>query len=156
MLMITMPLLFIIGVRQIFVAQILIPNKADLSIMKCSLGGGIIGLITSLLFVNLWKGIGSAVVFVASETVVAALSFYFVKKKKLYIFDIKKTYSNLIYWLPFILFCWMLKDVENQYVGFSISCLGALIYVHFMMFYIIKNTQYRFIVRKVLHKKQNK
>ena len=120
MLMITMPLLFIIGIRQIFVAQILIPNKADQSILKCSLGGGITGLIANLLFVNLWKGIGSAIVFVISETVVAILSYYFVKKKKLYSFDFRKMCYNLIYWLPFILFCWLLKYVGNQYVVFFI------------------------------------
>lgn len=156
MLMITMPLLYIIGIRQIFVAQILIPNKEDRSILNCSVGGGITGLITSLLLVNLWKGLGSATVFIASETVVAILSYYYVRKKKLYSFDIKKTGYNLIYWIPFILFCLLLKEVENQYTGFLISCLSAFLYVHIVMMYIIKNAQYQLIIRKTFHLKKNK
>lgn len=156
MLMITMPLLYIIGIRQIFVAQILIPNKEDQSILNCSLGGGITGLITSFLFVNLWKGLGSATVFIASETVVAILSYYYVRKKKLYSFDIKKTGYNLISWIPFILFCLLLKDIENQYVGFLVSCLSAFLYVHIVMMHIIKNTQYQLIIQNVFHLKKNK
>lgn len=151
MLMITMPLLFIIGIRQIFVAQILIPNKADKAILKCSLGGGVTGLIASLLFVNLWKGIGSAVVFAVSEIVVVILSHHFVEKGKFYSFNIKDTYYNFIYWLPFILICWLLKCIKYQYVGLLISCLCALIYIHIVMLYIIKNTQYQYITQKILH-----
>lgn len=148
MLRITMPLLFIIGIRQVFIAQILIPNRKDLSILISSLGGGITAIISSILFVPLWKGIGSAIVFVSSETVVAFFAYYFVKSKRLYTIDRKKCFINLTYWMPFILLCWLLTMCENQYIAFLISGFCMPIYAHIVMMYLIKDTRYINLVKK--------
>lgn len=78
---IVMPLIFIIGLAQVFVLQVLAPYKQDKIIIFNSCIGAIVGIILNLILVECYGAIGSSLVWLISEIVVTILAGFFVYKK---------------------------------------------------------------------------
>lgn len=152
MLMMTIPLILIIGIRQILVGQILIPNKADKSTFATSLTGGCLGLILNILLVERWKGLGSSAVFIGSEFVVLLSAYYFVRKHDLYKIRIQRVVLHIILWVPFAIACLFAKRLDNSYIGLLCSSILAALLLHINMYYVLQNKSYIQLMRQITHR----
>lgn len=152
MLMITMPLILIIGIRQILVGQILIPNKADKSTFTTSLTGGCLGFILNVLLVEHWKGLGSSIVFIGSEFMVLLTAYYFVRKHDLYKIKIQRIILHVILWIPFAITCLLLKHINNEYIKLMFSLISAMLLLHINMYYVLRNKSYIQLIKQITHK----
>ena len=70
------PLIFIVGLAQIFALQILMPLKKDLSILIASIIGGAVGISLNIILVSTYKTVGTSIVLFISESVVTLFLFY--------------------------------------------------------------------------------
>lgn len=76
-----MPLILIVGMEQIFVLQVLMPNRRDKAVFIGACGGAVIGLTLTLTLVRPLQAVGSAIVWISSELVVLAFAAYFAWKE---------------------------------------------------------------------------
>lgn len=71
----------IIGSEQIYIMQLLIPLNKDKKVAVAGLCGVITWAILSTILVPLWHGIGTSIVWVATESVVLLIAIYYIKKQ---------------------------------------------------------------------------
>ena len=76
-----MPLILVVGLEQVFIIQILMPNKRDKSIFLNSCFGAAVGILLNILLVKRMLAVGSAIVWIASETVVLVAAAHFSRKE---------------------------------------------------------------------------
>ena len=138
---IIMPLLLVIGYEQILVIQILMPLKKDKSILVNSVFGALVGLTLNFLIVPLLNSSGSAIVWVSSELTVLLFSQYYVSKYISYSFPFIKLIKRLLWAIPAIATCVVLKTYITSYV---LSLLGGIlvicVYFGILEFCYYKNT----------------
>lgn len=149
MLMITIPIIFVTGIRQVLVAQILIPHKKDTAVFVNSLIGGCCGLILNIFTVKYLAGIGSSIVFLLSEISVLLSAYYFVCKFNFYRIKVKKILFNLTLWIPLVFICLLFRFITDDWTGLVYSCICAAILMHVNLYYILKNTQYKSFLKKI-------
>ena len=138
---IIMPLLLVIGYEQILVIQILMPLKKDKSILVNSVFGALVGLTLNFLIVPLLNSSGSAIVWFSSELTVLLFSQYYVSKYISYSFPFIKLIKRLLWAIPAIATCVVLKTYITSYV---LSLLGGIVvicvYFGILEFFYYKNT----------------
>lgn len=138
---IMMPLMIIIGYEQILVLQILTPLQKDKAIFINSVIGACAGIALNLLLVPLFKSIGSSIVWFVSECVVLASSQYFVHKFIKVNFPYKKLAINLLWSIPAILLCLLLKYNLKFSPFIDLSIAGLIVGSYFMIIqlFFLKN-----------------
>lgn len=104
---IVMPLMFIIGLEQIYIIQLLMPMKEDKIILRNSLIGALAGIVFNILLVSTLKSVGSSIVWLISELCVLFSAFLFVHRKLNIDFDWHIVYKRLLSTLPYILICFL-------------------------------------------------
>lgn len=95
-----MPLIFVVGMEQIFVLQVLMPNRRDKAVFLGACGGALIGTTLTLTLVRPLLAVGSAVVWVSSELVVLVISAYFSRKEDGIPFPWKPFFRQVLSYLP--------------------------------------------------------
>lgn len=138
---IIMPLVLIIGIEQILVLQLLVPLKKDKMILVNSIIGATIGILLNIFLVPSFKSIGSAIVLISSEFAVLISSQYFVTKTVGLHFPFKKITINLLFGLPIILICCVIKlsPYFSNLERLVLSTLGSGIYFILIQFFFVKN-----------------
>lgn len=104
---IVMPLMFIIGLEQIYIIQLLMPMKEDKIILRNSLIGALAGIVFNILLASTLKSVGSSIVWLISELCVLFSAFLFVHRKLNIDFDWHIVYKRLLSTLPYILICFL-------------------------------------------------
>lgn len=102
---IVMPLLFIIGYEQILIIQILMPLKQDKAIFMNSIIGATVGVVLNIALVGRLASVGSAVVWLISESIVLVVAQYFVYKSIRVKFPMGFFMKNIIAYLPAMVVC---------------------------------------------------
>lgn len=115
---IIMPAAFAVGMAQVLAIQILMPMKKDRVLLMASIIGAIVSLLINLLVVPYTASVGSAVVLLCSEMVVAATYVVYVLSYRLARIPIRIAWKNVCYSLPGALVCWGCNRwIENEFVG---------------------------------------
>ena len=95
-----MPLIFVVGMEQIFVLQVLMPNRHDKAVFLGACGGAFIGITLTLTLVRPLMAVGSAIVWVSSELVVLVISAYFSRKEDGICFPWREFLKQMLCYLP--------------------------------------------------------
>ena len=138
---IVMPLMLVIGIEQILVVQILMPLQKDKAIFVCSFVGAIIGVIMNMCLVNIYKSVGSSLVWVSSELVVLCVCQYYVYKYVRIGFPLNVILKNILCAIPIILIIYFLYNFwdVSQYCKLLIMIVVVPIYFILVQVYIVKN-----------------
>lgn len=138
---IVMPLLFVIGYEQILVLQILMPMKKDKEVLRNSIFGAALSLILNFLLVPYLFGIGSSIVWVASEILILVLSQIVVKKVIKIGFPIFTFFRELLVAIPAVVCCLLIKKYL-PFQGYLVLFLGLSFlgfYYLIVQSYLLKN-----------------
>jgi len=100
-MIITMPLLFIIGYEQILVVQVMIPLTSDRGVLINSIVGASIGIVGNLLLVDRLESVGSAIVWLVAEIAVLFTAQRFVSRRKEFKFPFASLCKNILGYVPF-------------------------------------------------------
>lgn len=95
-----MPLIFVVGMEQIFVLQVLMPNRHDKAVFIGACGGAFIGITLTLTLVRPLQAVGSAIVWIASELVVLSFAAFFSRKEDGIGFPWKEFAKQVLAYLP--------------------------------------------------------
>lgn len=144
---IIMPMIFLTGVAQILVIQVLLPLKKDNVILVASIIGAFVGIVSNVLIVKQNGAVGSAIVLLASEIFADLFCFFYIIKKDIIPFPYKGLWFNFLNSIPYIVFCLLaLMIVKSTYFVILLSGLLCLAYFIFSQLFIMKN---EFIIRFV-------
>lgn len=132
-----MPLIFIVGMEQIFVLQVLMPNRRDKSVFIGACGGALAGITLTLTLVRPLLAVGSAMVWVCSELVVLGFSAYFSQKEEGISFPWKPLGEQIFGYLPALvlsILVYVLLPSGLLRLGIEMALMGvyALVYVLFV------------------------
>lgn len=150
---IVMPLMLIVGYEQILVLQILSPLKKDSAILRNSIMGAIVALLSNVLLVPLLSSSGTALVWIISEISVMISAQYYVKKYTGYSLPFFALFKRLVLLVPLLLLSLIVKKYSSNIfltlggIG-SISILGWLCVEYF----VLKNSLLKDNINKILVK----
>ncbi len=97
---IMMPLILVVGLEQIYVIQILMPNKRDRSIFVNSCVGATVGVLLNVLLVSRLQAVGSAIVWITSEAAVLVVASWFANRDDGIAFPWEKLFREVLAYLP--------------------------------------------------------
>lgn len=133
-------LVLIIGSEQIYIMQLLIPLNKDKIVAVAGLCGVITWAILSTILVPLLHGIGTSIVWIATESVVLLIAIYYIKKTMGYHYP----------WKLFFLSC--LESIPYAIMGGSLLLLvgqtylrAVLITISFIIILFSYGTKRRFL-----------
>lgn len=161
-MMIIIPLMIVVGLEQILIAQILLPLRKDNAILVNSIAGAITALAFNFLLVPSLGAVGSAIVWVLSELVVLTSAQYYLKKNSIYTIDAKMFLKYLLLALPISLFIWFIHTcINTDSIFFSIMFVAfsaVIAYAYFGLFevFLFKNPLLIYYITKIIrHDKTN-
>ncbi len=144
---IIVPLLFVTGIAQIIVIQILMPMKKDKVILVGSLAGACVGILSNIIWVRSFGAIGTALTLVSAEIVGDFCGLYYVLKTKAIIFPWKRMRDYLLASIPYTFICLMIIPFGLNYIlELLLSAFACGVYFLVMNCFIIKNQLIRNIV----------
>lgn len=111
---IMMPLILVVGLEQVFIIQILMPNKRDRAVFMNSCFGAAVGVLLNLLLVRHLQAVGSAIVWIASESVVLVSAAHFARKEDGIAFPWKTFGRMLLVYAPALLAAVLLYSLIPQ------------------------------------------
>lgn len=136
---IIMPLILVVGIAQILAIQVLMPMQKDKSILKASIIGACIGIISNLLLVKNYGCIGTAIVLLISELSVTGYYIYLVRENKLINFPWNSCIKNLFWSIPYIIICLSSKlSINNPLTSLGFAGIISVFYFIITQLYIFK------------------
>lgn len=154
------PLLFIIGLAQIFSIQILMPLRLDKQMFISASSAAATGLLCNFLLVAHWRSIGSAWVWTLSELVGMCVVYSFARRQNVIPLHIgKDIIKHAAAFLPLAALLWLIHTAPLPYwTSFAAGAALTLVYSHVALCYLVKNQAYvavcRVAARKILHHKK--
>jgi O-antigen/teichoic acid export membrane protein len=140
LLTIIMPIIFLVGVSQINVMQILIPINKDFTILKYALIGAICSCLLNVFFVEKFQSIGTSFVLFISESIITLCLLCAVFKYTSFRFPLKLFTRHLLYAIPYLVICLGIKLLYlNSYLTLMCSTILCVIYFYFSQIVLIKN-----------------
>ena len=123
----------IIGSEQIYIMQLLIPLNKDKKVAVAGLCGVITWAILSTILVPLLHGIGTSIVWVATESVVLLIAIYYIKKAMGYHYPWKLFFLSCIESIPYAVMggCLLLL-VDQTYFRAVLITISFIIYSIFL------------------------
>lgn len=135
------PMLFITGIAQIFVVQILMPLKKDKVILVGSIMGAIVGISSNLILVGNYGAVGTALTLLFSEISCTLCAFIYITSHKIVEFPWKKMAKYFIGSMPYIIICCLVINIIDNYIyQLFISAIFSMCYFIILNVFIIKNT----------------
>ncbi len=137
---ITIPLIFVIGLEQVLIVQLLLPFGKDKYVLIGSSIGAIGGLAANILLVPLFQSIGSSVSWVISELLVLCSACFFVKKSFSFSIEWRKIFLNVLYSSVFVVILLIIINFTsfNLVTDVIISLVFFVIYYYILYFVILK------------------
>lgn len=153
---IVMPLMLIIGLEQILIVQILMPNRSDKQVLINSIVGAACSIIFNSLLVSNWGSKGSALVWFISELSVMLTAYYFVSKRYKFNF-MRNALRHLLAFIPILLVFFVISQMPILlWSKFIIGLIVTFLYTHVALYYMVKNEVYiiyaNFLIAKVSRK----
>lgn len=151
---IMMPLMFVIGYEQIIVIQVLMPLKKDKAILLNSFIGATIALLANIALVSTYKSVGSAIVWIASESTVMISAQYFVRKYIGLHFPFTQIVKRLFFAIPAFIIC--TYTYQDSPVRLFLTALFVYTLYFLYEYYIVKSSiiqEYSKVLIKLLKKK---
>ena len=152
LLRIVTPLILIIGLEQILIVQLLMPLRADKMVFANSLIGGLVGMLFNMLLVSRLQSMGSVLVWTFSEIAVFISAYYFVWKLTKITISLKEIVKYIVSFLPLFVICYLVSFMEFRFLALLLAIGITFLYTHFVLFYIIKNEIYVFMILRVKNK----
>lgn len=149
-----MPLIFIVGMEQIFILQVLMPSRRDKEVFLGSCAGAIVGITLTFTLVKPLQAVGSAVVWISSEIVVLAFAAYFSRKKAGIAFPWKATLKQVLGYLPALAVCIIVYLFLPQgllRLGIVMAWMG--LYTFVFVLFIQKNELVLTFLKSLLRRK---
>ena len=150
---IVMPAILIVGLEQILIVQILMPNRADKQVFINSILGAGCSIVLNLFLVSRLQSVGSSIVWIVSEILVLISAIHFVYKKQYITINIgKHLLSYILCFLP-LLVCLLLLQTSSiaYWIIFSLGGILTIVYSHVFLKYIIKNSSYQNIYSIIIN-----
>lgn len=134
------PMLFITGIAQICVIQVLMPLRMDKIILCGSIVGAVIGIAANLIFVREYGAIGTAITLLLSEISGDLCSFIYIIKNRIIKFPWHNLVRHMIYSVPYIVLCFLIKSIDCAYImQLVLAFLFCSLYFIIQNLFIIKN-----------------
>lgn len=150
---IVMPLMLICGYEQILILQMLSPMKKDTAILRNSIIGASVALLSNIILVPLFASSGTAIVWVISEIAVMISAQYFVKKYIGYSMPVKAVLVRMIYAIPIVLLSYLcISHIQNGFVSFAVISVISFIGWIGIEYYVLKNTLLRDNIKMICSK----
>ena len=151
---IILPLIFVIGLEQILIVQILTPLRKDKAIFTNSVIGSIVGILLNFLLVPHLNSIGSALVWCCSELAVLSSASYFIMKYIGNVLPIKLLMKNMISFFLLAVIVFLIKSILNGniYVCLIVSTVVVYMYVLLTQYFVLKNGLFVTIINKYIHR----
>lgn len=147
---IVIPMLFVVGLAQVLSFQIIIPSGYDKLSFNAALIGAIIGVLFNFWLTTNFSALGTCVTVVITEIVVTSYYLYVVTSKKLYKFDALLLLRNLLYSIPYLFICILVKQFsDNPIVNLVLASVASMIYFMFSQLYLIKNEQFLMLMTQM-------
>ena len=150
---IVMPLMLIIGLEQILIVQILMPNQSDKYVFINSIIGATCSVVFNILLVSNLGSKGSALVWFLSELSVMLTAYYFVAKQFKLAF-MRNALKHFLAFIPlFSIFLLISQLPILLWSKFIIGLIGTFLYAHLVLCYMAKNETYimyaHFLISKI-------
>lgn len=130
---IMMPLILVVGLEQVYVIQILMPNKRDRSIFVNSCVGATVGVLLNVLLVSRLQAVGSAIVWITSEAAVLVVASWFANRDDGIAFPWKKLFREVLAYLPLAILSIVLYKLIPQ-PWFRLTAVTALTGVYTLVY----------------------
>lgn len=139
---IILPMIFVVGVAQILVFQIIMPKGYDGITLKASFLGAIVGVLLNIILTTHYSSVGTCITVVLTELSVTGFYFYYARKKELLRFDFALLRKHLLWSFPYVLLCYLSKVIAggNSLIALVITGCLCLIYFAISQKYLIKNS----------------
>lgn len=135
---IIMPAVLFVGIAQVLAIQVLIPMKKDKILLKASTVGALVAFMINLIAVYRLKSMGSALVLVVSETVIALFYILYTYYQKLIQLPLKYLGRSVICTMPAFLVClFCSRLIDNRYLSFTVAFISGGI-AWLVTFYLMK------------------
>lgn len=131
---IVLPIILLSGMAQIWIQQILIPNKKDKIVLYSSVCGATAGVIANIIFVKSWGAVGSAIVLLLSEMCGNLLGFVYVLKERMLEFPLKSFATNIVGSVPYVIICLLSVAFLPQSSFFTLCVAGVAMLLYFYIF----------------------
>lgn len=150
---IVMPLMLICGYEQILILQMLSPMKKDTAILRNSIIGASVALLSNIILVPLFASSGTAIVWVISEIAVMISAQYFVKKYIGYSMPVKAILIRLLYAIPIVFLSYLcIRHVHNGFISLAVISLISFMGWIGIEYYVLKNTLLRDNIKMICSK----
>lgn len=151
---IILPLILVIGMKQILIVQILTPLRKDKAVLINSAIGSVVGITLNFLLVPHLNSIGSALVWELSEISVLLSALYFVAKYVGNVIPIGLLIKNVLSFSVLALLIFFVKDKldYNHYICLIVSVVVVSVLVLFIQYFVLKNSLFIMIIDKYVSK----
>lgn len=130
--------LLIIGSEQIFILQLLIPARKDRQALWCAVLGAVVCVVSNVLLVRRFQGMGSAFTWLFSELAVLMLASVWVKRYFSIGIPLRQLLTSVVYALPYVGVVWAVSGIESELIRLGVSALGFAIWAIVLEEYVYK------------------
>jgi len=126
---IIMPLVFVVGMAQIWVIQILLPMKKDNVVLISASISAAVGIGLNLLLVGKYSFFGSAVAMLAAEITNDAITLVYAIRNGYLEFPLKRLGGNILSSIPYLIACVLCTVfIKNIFLSLSVAVSVCLIW----------------------------
>lgn len=146
-------LIVIIGLNQIMLVQVLIPNDKEERVSLCCAFGAVFGVGLNIVLVGVLKmqALGSIVIWLVAETIVLIAAAFFSRHYLDLSSVLYRPLLRVLYYMPLVFILLIVNEFcLNIWWGMSIGCMITILYTHVLVFSIFKQQQYRSMVLTLL------
>jgi O-antigen/teichoic acid export membrane protein len=151
------PLIFVLGLAQIFANQILMTLKKDRELLIASVTGAVLGVTLNILLVPKFKEVGTSLVLLVSEIIVTVVLYYFTIKYSSFRFPYVSVLKNLLFSIPYFCICYAsLMLFSNPFLIIASASVLSGIYFVISQLFLLKNpllTPYYHNLTSILRKR---
>lgn len=115
--------IIIIGAEKIIVLQLLIPLRRDIAIIKAGIAGVTIWAVLTILLVPIYHSTGTAIVWLAAETMVLTVSTIEIRRLLSIGFPFKMLLTSTLYASPYLLIGWGVLIITNSAIIRILLCI---------------------------------
>lgn len=144
------PLVFVVGIEQILIIQILLAMHKDYAVLRNSFWGALIAIVLNLLITPTAGASGSAIVWVVAECVILTLSIVCVRKSFNYFLPYKRIVVYIISYTPLIILLLVIYNtLENNLVMLITNMALTIIYAMTNELFVLKNQVLRQLLTNI-------
>lgn len=148
----SLPIILIGGISQITINQYLIPNNLEKGTVIAAMLGVLICLILNFLLIPIIKSSATAISWVIAEACITIFSLKYAKQKvgKSFSVEFLSFLKYIILFLPLCAISFIKEANFHFFIQLAISVFLAITYSHIILWYIMKDKNYKFLLKKMI------